>query len=531
MDSKEALVDEQQPAAAALRKSELRYRRLFESAQDGILILDGATGAITDVNPFLLDLLGYPCDEMIGRHLWEIGELKDVAASRAAFAVLQDKEYVRYHNLPLQTRDGRTRQVEFVSNVYDVEGERVIQCNIRDISLRTDAEEASHDHLLGLQSASKAKADVLAMLSHELRAPLGAISSMLDILELNQEAVTKLEPPRLASLFDTPAMALIRRNVRIGVRLLNELLDVTHLTRGKLQLNLETVDAHQALSEVLADFGAERVARQISIHTEFRAWDYQIDADPIKLHQILSNLVGNAFKFTSNGGAIDISTSNPADDEFVIVIRDNGIGIDTKEMPDIFAPFVQGDSSIARRYGGLGLGLSICYRLMEAHNGSISAYSAGLHQGSSFTLQFPSMGRQAASPRAYREELIAPLMILLVEDHEDSRECLSRLLEMRGHDVVSAENGQNALQFGRSCSFDLLVTDIGLPDLSGLLLLEKLRETQPGLVGVTLGGHAMPLDGAKSREAGYLAHLDKPVSIAQMDDVIREVAHQLQTRS
>lgn len=168
---------------------------------------------------------------------------------------------------------------------------------------------------------------------------------------------------------------------------------------------------------------------------------------------------------------------------------------------------------------------------MEAHNGSISAYSAGLHQGSSFTLQFPSMGRQAASPRAHREELIAPLMILLVEDHEDSRECLSRLLEMRGHDVVSAENGQNALQFGRSCSFDLLVTDIGLPDLNGLLLLEKLRETQPGLVGVTLGGHAMPLDGVKSREAGYLAHLNKPVSIAQMDDVIREVAHQLQTQS
>lgn len=307
--------DEEESAAVTLRKSELRYRRLFESAQDGILTLDGETGAITDVNPFLLDLLGYPCDEIIGRHLWEIGELRDVAASKAAFAVLQKREYVRYDNLPLQTRSGRTRQVEFVSNVYDVEGERVIQCNIRDISLRSDAEEASHDRLLGLESAQKAKADVLAVLSHELRTPLSAISSMLDILELSQEAVETLNPPPPASLFDNPALGLIRRNVRIGIRLLNELLDLTHLTKGKLQLNLEVVDAHQALSDVLTDYGSERVAKQISIHTELRAWDHQISADPIKLHQILSNLLGNAIKFTPHGGSIDIATSNSTDDD------------------------------------------------------------------------------------------------------------------------------------------------------------------------------------------------------------------------
>ena len=519
-------LDEEESAVAALRKSELRYRRLFESAQDGILILDGETGAITDVNPFLLDLLGYPCDEMIGRHLWEIGELKDVAASKAAFAVLQDKEYVRYHNLPLQTRNGRTRQVEFVSNVYDVEGERVIQCNIRDISLRSDAEEASHDRLLGLESAKKAKADVLGVLSHELRTPLSAISSMLDILELSQEAVEKLKPPPPASLFDNPALVLIRRNVRIGIRLLNELLDVTHLTRGKLQLNLEMVDAHQALSEVVADFGAERIAHQISIHTELRAWDHQINADPIKLHQILSNLLGNAIKFTPHGGFIEIATSNPTDDEFAIVIHDNGIGMDTVEKTDIFAPFVQGDSSIHQRYGGLGLGLSICKKLMEAHGGSISVYSAGLNHGSSFTLRFPSTGTEAASPLADAEGATSPLSILLVEDHEDSRECLCKLLQMRGHEVIDAGNGEKALQFAQSCTFDLLITDISLPDVSGLVLLEKLRKTQPDLEGIAVSGYAMPLDVVKSKEAGYLAHLAKPVSLAQLDEAIRKVVHQ-----
>ena len=519
-------VDEEKSAVAALRTSELRYRRLFESAQDGILILDGGTGAITDVNPFLLDLLGYPSDEMIGRHLWEIGELKDVAANKAAFEVLQSNEYIRYDNLPLRTRTGRTRQVEFVSNVYDVEGQRVIQCNIRDISLRSDAEEASHDRLLGLESAEKAKADVLAVLSHELRTPLSAISSMLDILEISQEAVEKLTPPPPASLFDNPALVLIRRNVRIGIRLLNELLDVTHLKRGTLQLNLEAVDAHQALSEVVADYGSERAAKQISIHTEFRAWDHQISADPIKLHQILANLLGNAIKFTPHGGFIDIATSNPTDDEFVVVIHDNGIGIETTEISDIFAPFVQGSPSIHQQFGGLGLGLSICKKLMEAHGGSISVQSAGLNLGSSFTLRFRCAGVEAPIPLPQAETLTDPLSILLVEDHEDSRECLSKLLRMRGHDVIDAGNGAEALQFAQSCAFDLLITDISLPDVNGLALLEKLREKQPGLEGITMSGYAMPLDVVRSKEASYLAHLAKPVSLAKLDEVIRKVIHQ-----
>ena len=529
MDEKKS-VSREEESADALRKSELRYRRLFESAQDGILILDAETGAITDVNPFLLDLLGYPCEEMIGRHLWEIGELKDVAANKTAFAVLQEKEYVRYHNLPLRTRRGEARPVEFVSNVYDVEGERVIQCNIRLISLRSDAEEASRDHRLEVDSAEKAKADVLAVLSHELRTPLSAISSMLDILELSQEAVDKLKPPPPASLFDNPALALIRRNVRVGIRLLNELLDVTNLERGLLRLNLERIDAHRALADILADYGAERVARRISIHTELRAWDFQINADPIKLHQILSNLIGNAIKFTPAGGLIDIATYNPTDGEFVTIIHDNGIGMEQTEMTDVFAPFVQGDSSIHERFGGLGLGLSICKRLMDAHGGSISAWSDGLNLGSSFTLQFPCASAEVARPRAPLAEAPDSLCILLVEDNEDSRDCMSRLLQMRGHQVVDARNGGEALQFGQSCTFDMLISDVSLPDLSGLALLAKLRETQPDLEGISLSGYAMPADVVKSKEAGYLAHLSKPVALPKLDDAIRSVAQHLRSQ-
>lgn len=513
--------------AAALRRSELRYRRLFESAQDGILILNGKTGAITDVNPFLLDLLDYPAEEIIGRHLWEIGELEDVVANKEAFSLLQEMEYVRYHNLPLRARDGKTCQVEFVSNVYDVAGERVIQCNIRKISLRSDLEEETRDRGLEEASAGKAKSDVLAVLSHELRTPLAAISSMLDIMELNQEAAGKIKPPPPASLFDSPALALIRRNVRIGIRLLNELLDATFLEKGKLLLHLEQVDAHAALAEVRADFGAERTARQISIHTDLRARHYHINADPIKLHQILSNLIGNALKFTSRGGYIEIATTNPSDDEFDIVIRDNGIGMDEKELSNIFNPFVQGDPSIQRRFGGLGLGLSICRRLMEAHGGCISAHSAGINHGSIFTLRFPSTETAIPRPLPPFDGPPDSLCILLVEDHEDSRLCMSRLLQMRGHEVIDARNANEALQFGKSCTFDLLITDIGLPDFSGLSLLAKLKETQPDLAGIAISGYAMPLDALKSKDAGYLAHLSKPVALPKLDEAIRKVLQQL----
>ncbi len=519
-------VHSEEEQTAALRRSELRYRRLFESAPDGILLLDGETGAITDVNPFLLDLLGYPYEEMIGRHLWEIDELKDVAAGKAAFAILQEKECLRYHNLLLRTRDGKICPVEFVSYAYDVEGERIIQCNIRKISLWSDAEEALRDHRLGLESAAQAKADLLAVLSHELRTPLSAISSMLDILELGLEAVNKPKSQPPAILFDNPALALIRRNVRAGIRLLNEPLDVTHLERGTLQLSLELVDAHRTLTDVLADLGAERVARRITIDTELGASNCQINADPIKLHQVISNVVDNALKFTPPGGVIDIATYNSTDDAFVIVVHDNGIGMENADMGDVFAPFVQGDS-IQQRFGGLGLGLSICKRLMEAHGGSISAQSAGLNLGSTFTLQFPSASAEVSPPQTPLEGPLDSLCILLVEDDEDSRTCMSRLLKMRGHEVVDARNGSEALRFGRNRSFDLLIADIGLPDFSGLVLLEKLRETLPDLEGIVLSGFATPIDAVKSKEAGYLAHLNKPVGLPQIDEAIGRVVQNL----
>ena len=199
----------------AVEVSELRYRRLFETAQDGILILDANTGKIIDVNPFLLDLLDYPFESMIGRRLWEIGQFKDIAANQAAFQTLQINEYIRYENLPLRTKSGREIQVEFVSNVYFVGSDEVIQCNIRDISARAE-----------FQAASKSHADAL---------------------ELGHSEAGMVDKKNLPPLFDKSALAFIRRNTQTLVHRVTELLDFTHVANGVLGLKLEKVDAHEVI--------------------------------------------------------------------------------------------------------------------------------------------------------------------------------------------------------------------------------------------------------------------------------------------
>ena len=282
---------------AALRTSELRYRRLFESAQDGILILDGETGEIIDVNPFLLDLLNYHFRDMVGLKLWEIGQFKDIAANRESFEKLQKTQYIRYEDLPLVTKDGKKIQVEFVSNVYLVDGRNIIQCNIRDISARAKVQEMSQTHLTALLVENKTKDEFLAALSHELRTPLSAIASMLDVLEL-QQSLANMSDAQTPTELDRSGLKLIRRNVHILVSLINELLDLTHISRGDIHLELATIDAHHAIGDALRDVAVQLKAKRIDLRVNLRAEFRHIKVDGAKFHRIITNLIGNAIKFT-----------------------------------------------------------------------------------------------------------------------------------------------------------------------------------------------------------------------------------------
>ena len=368
--------------------SELRYRRLFETAQDGILILDAQSGEIIDANPFLLDLLDYPFESIIGRQLWEIGLFEDIAANQAAFEKLQADEYIRYENLPLRTKTGRQIQVEFVSNVYFVGSAKVIQCNIRDISARAKFQAASKSHADTLELAAKARDEANAVLFHELRNPLAAISSMIDLLELGHDTAGQPDQTELPPLFDKSALAFIRRNVQSLVRLVNELLDFTHVANAAFALNLGRVNAHEVIRFALKNLERQQKGAGIGIEVRLEARHNDVQADALKLEQVVANLIGNALKFTPRGGKVSIVTRNEGNDTLVLEVSDTGIGISADALSRIFSPFEQGDSTIHPRYGGLGLGLSIARTLTKAQGGTLEAASEGLNKGAKFTARF-----------------------------------------------------------------------------------------------------------------------------------------------
>ena len=221
----------------AVRLSELRYRRLFETAQDGILILDANSGEIMDVNPSLIDLLDYPFEELRGRKLWEIGQFKDIAANRAAFETLQQNEYIRYENLPLRRRDGKQIHVEFVSNVYWVETDKVIQCNIRDITDRAEKGNDSDSHLAALELANSTKDAWLVAHSQNLRSPLVSLGSMLGLMEMGHELARVRPLHEAPSDFDEAAFQHVRKSFQRVAHYFNELADLTGQDRLRVKSN------------------------------------------------------------------------------------------------------------------------------------------------------------------------------------------------------------------------------------------------------------------------------------------------------
>lgn len=405
----------------ALEESELRYRRLFETAQDGILILDAESGKIIDVNPFLLDLLDYPFESIIGLQLWEIGLFEDITANQTAFEKLQTEGYIRYENHPLRTRAGKEIQVEFVSNVYSVGSAKVIQCNIRDISARVEFQDACKDHADTLELAGKAKDEVIAVLAHELRTPLGAISSMIEVLDASHGVIGMSEQTESPLLFDRSALAFIRRNVQSLMGLVTELVDFPPVANETLGLELVKVDAHEVIRFALRNLESQQKGAGIGIDLRLEAPQSHIRADALKFEQVLSNLIGNALKFTPQGGKVSIVTRNEANDRLVVEVSDTGIGIPADSLSRIFSPFEQGDSSVRRRYGGLGLGLSIAHTLTKAHGGTLKVESAGSGQGAKFTARFktfdslsdlsaPSSFQLASSQRSgVRTRVAAPI--------------------------------------------------------------------------------------------------------------------------
>jgi CheY-like chemotaxis protein/two-component sensor histidine kinase len=316
---------------------------------------------------------------------------------------------------------------------------------------------------------------------------------------------------------------MIHRNVELEARLIDDLLDLTRISKGKVQLSLEVVDAHTLLCNALEICQAEIEQKHLTLRLDLAAPKVHLKADPARLQQIFWNLIKNAVKFTPKGGQIRVFTSNDSGDQLRVEIADSGLGIEPEALPKIFDAFEQGGST---QLGGLGLGLAISKALVETHKGAITAESAGRNKGAKFTLIFPTCAKaddQTAAAVPPTTPQRQTMRILLVEDHEDTNRSLTNLLRRRGYYVQSAVNLQSALDLSAKEEFDVLISDLGLPDGSGIDLMQTMRSKRP-LLGIALTGFGMEDDIRKSHDAGFKHHLVKPIDLNKLDSLLQDGA-------
>jgi signal transduction histidine kinase/ActR/RegA family two-component response regulator len=373
-----------------------------------------------------------------------------------------------------------------------------------------------------VEGANRTKDHFMAMLSHELRTPLTPVISALESLEAEP---TQTEDARAS-------LAMIRRNIELETQLIDDLLDFTRITKHKMQLRFAPVDAHQAVSNVVEICRAEARAKRLDVRINLRAKNHYVTADLAKFQQIIWNLLKNAIKFTPEGGEITITSDNPSETILTISVRDTGIGMDSEVMQRIFDPFEQGNRSFEHRFGGLGLGLAISKSLAQAHDGTLTAQSDGPDHGSTFTLSMqavPQAEATAAASNMPAEHAGQALKILLVDDHHDTCAALEKLLARRGHLVAVTHDVRSAMQAAVGNKFDLLISDIALPDGTGLELMVQLRAIA-NIPGIAISGFGHNGDVEKSVEAGFSEHLVKPIKLDKLEAAIQRTVGDRVTR-
>ena len=364
-----------------------------------------------------------------------------------------------------------------------------------------------------VQAANRTKDHFLAMLSHELRTPLTPVISALDSLEAEASQTQ-----------DTKAsLAMIRRNIELETQLIDDLLDFTRIARDKMQLRFAPMDAHQAVSNVVEICRAEARSKKLNVHVNLRAKTHLVTADTAKFQQIIWNLLKNAIKFTPEGGDITISSDNPSETLFTVSVRDTGIGIEPEVMQRIFDPFEQGNRSFEHRFGGLGLGLAISKSLAQAHDGRLTAQSGGANCGSTFTLSMQTLPQDEAAGVAAEavtsHSARQALKILLVDDHQDTCAALEKLLARRGHLVAVSHDVRSAMEAAARNKFDLLISDIALPDGTGMDLMMQLRAIA-NVPGIAISGFGNDVDIGRSLQAGFSEHLIKPIKLDNLEAAI-----------
>jgi PAS domain S-box-containing protein len=504
-------------------EAQARLAAIVESSDDAI-VSKTLQGIIKTWNKGAERIFGWTADEVIGKPITIIIPPDRLQEEPVILSRIQAGERVDHFQTIRVTKDGRKINISVtISPVRDETGRIIGASKIaRDITeqkrLQRELEEAKES----AEAANRAKDHFLSVLSHELRTPLTPVLAAVSLIE---------QDPAVPREF-AEQLRMIRRNVETEARLVDDLLDLTRIARGKVQLHPEVLDAHAIIRHVIGMFDAEAEAKGLTVALALRARQSQVWADPGRFQQVLLNLVSNAVKFTPQDGTITIRTSNE-NGTIKIEISDTGVGIEADVLPRLFRPFEQGERTVTRQFGGLGLGLSIVKSLVEMHKASISAVSEGKDKGATFTLRMETVspaqiqqvqglgapgagaaGAGVAAARVYR--------VLLVEDHSDTRNVLTKLLANCGCDVTAVGTVREAVAAAERQQYDLLLSDIGLPDGSGLDVMRHVA-ARSKVTGIALSGFGQDDDIRRSREAGFVTHLTKPVSFQALKEVIRNV--------
>jgi PAS domain S-box-containing protein len=510
-------VTDRKRAEQALCESEERLRLAVEAANVGTWDFNPITGTLT-WDEICKGVFGLPADAPVDYQTFLAGlhpadrEATDLAVQRALQFGGSGQYDIEYRTIG--SRDGVERWAAAKGRAVFENGKAVrFIGTIRDITHRKRSEIELQRARDDAEEANKAKDQFLAALSHELRTPLTPV--LMTVSSIQSESA--LSDPLREDL------DMIKRNVELEARLIDDLLDLTKISHGKVELERETVNMHVLIVHTVQICTGESGRKKAPVHMHLRATDFHVEGDAARLQQVLWNLINNALKFTPEDGRIDISSSNPAPGKFAIDVADSGIGIEPGAMPRLFAAFEQGGSVITRRYGGLGLGLAIGKALTDLHGGVLSGRSEGANQGAVFTMELNTVAPPAETPAepVSGRSMAKPLRILLIEDHEHTLHALTRLLVHARHHVQPAPSYAAAKRAAENDGFDLIISDLGLPDGSGLDLLRELREvhhiTAPA---IALSGYGMEEDLRASRAAGFIEHVTKPVDWKRLEHAI-----------
>lgn len=522
----------------ALRESEMRFRQLAENIGAVFFMTEGTTesnpGRLLYVSPAYERIWGCPREALYEQpRLWmEAVHPDDRNQVEEALRGISRGEFDE--EFRIVRPDGEVRWVRSRAfPVYNENGEPYRNAGLaEDVTERRLADQELRRAKQAAEEANRAKDQFLATLSHELRTPLTPVLAVVSSLEMDPRLPPELRGP----------LAMVRRNVELEARLIDDLLDLTRISRGKLELHREITDVRPVLEHAIQVCSSREVAAgRIRLETDLAAPSHRIWADSSRLSQVLWNLLNNAVKFTPPGGSIAVRTREEAVGQLAIEIADTGIGIEPDVLPRIFDAFEQADRRITRQFGGLGLGLAVSKAIIEMHGGSLTAASEGAGLGATFTIRLPasdplgvlddSGAWRSSRFRPAEKGSLAPALsrlfhILLVEDHADTAEAMADLLRDRGYRITVAGTVAGALEEARRAAagedgIDLVVSDLGLPDGTGLELMRELAGRY-SLRGIALSGYGMEEDVRRSREAGFGRHLTKPVNFQALESAIRQ---------